>query len=253
MNVLSLFSGIGGLELGLERSGMRVVGQVEIDPFCQRVLAKHWPEVPRHDDVRTAVEWWRAEPRPGVDLVAGGFPCQPFSHAGKRLGVADERWGWPWMRDVIRAIRPRYVICENVAALLRDAEAFSVVLSDLSHDRFAVEWDVVSACSVGAPHPRSRLFTVAYADILDGQSRLGIGEEQRLAGLAGRQSEGAHGCPPASSWRDRVDWSVEAAGADGRDADGLAAAMVGALGNAVVPQVAEYVGRLIMSAEGVWS
>src|SRR6266496_2413363 len=77
VNVLSLFSGIGGLDLGLERAGMTVAGQVEIDPWCQRVLAKHWPEVPRHDDVRTAMDWWRGESRPAVHVVAGGPPCQP--------------------------------------------------------------------------------------------------------------------------------------------------------------------------------
>ncbi len=75
LNVLSLFAGIGGLDLGLERAGMRVVGQVEIDPFCRSVLARHWPEVPCHDDVRTAASWWRSRRRPAVHVVAGGFPC----------------------------------------------------------------------------------------------------------------------------------------------------------------------------------
>ena len=89
MNVLSLFSGIGGLELGLERAGMTVVGQVEINPFCRRVLEKHWPEVPRHDDVRTAVEWWLGRARPAVDVVCGGFPCQPVSLAGRGLAYAE--------------------------------------------------------------------------------------------------------------------------------------------------------------------
>ncbi len=91
MNYLSLFSGIGGLDLGFDRAGMSCVGQVERDPFCQRVLAKHWPEVPRHDDVRTAPDWWLGTARPAVDVVVGGFPCQPFSTAGRRQGVADER------------------------------------------------------------------------------------------------------------------------------------------------------------------
>ena len=103
MNVLSLFSGIGGLELGLERAGMTIVGQVEIDDYCRRVLAKHWPEVPRHDDVRTCIQWWRSEPRPAhdawpngewhlsdprppVDLICGGFPCQDISKAGNVQG-----------------------------------------------------------------------------------------------------------------------------------------------------------------------
>ena len=93
MNVLSLFAGIGGLELGLERAGMTVVGQVEIDPWAQQVLAKHWPDTPRHDDVRTAPEWWLSKERPTVDVVAGGFPCQDLSLAGKGAGITGERSG----------------------------------------------------------------------------------------------------------------------------------------------------------------
>src|SRR5688572_6955713 len=118
MNVLSLFSGIGGLELGLERAGMTVVGQVEIDPFCRRVLAKHWPDVPRHDDVRTCVEWWKSGPRPAVHVVAGGPPCQPASRSGLRLGSADPRWGWPWFLAAVRELGPRFVVMENPPALL---------------------------------------------------------------------------------------------------------------------------------------
>jgi DNA (cytosine-5)-methyltransferase 1 len=149
--------------LGLERAGMTTVGQVELDPFCRRVLANHWPGVPRHDDVRTAVDWWRSTVRPPVHVVAGGFPCQPFSPAGLGLGVDDERWGWPWMRDVVAAVRPTYVLVENVATLLgRHSAAFAVVLDDLCRLGFDAEWSVVTACSVGAPHPRRRLFLVAY-------------------------------------------------------------------------------------------
>lgn len=241
MNVLSLFSGIGGLELGLERAGMTVVGQVELDPFCRSVLAKHWPEVPRHDDVRTCVEWWRSTVRPPVDVVCGGFPCQPFSSAGRREGIADERWGWPWMRDVVAAVRPRYVITENVAALLRDVEAFRIVLSDLSELRFDVEWSVVSACSVGAPHPRRRLFLVANANGIDGTPRLGSVAQLRPATDEPRRYK-------ARAWRHRVDWAMEAARSDDRDLDGSAPALVAAGGNAVVPQVAEHIGQLVMAA-----
>ena len=97
VNVLSLFSGIGGLDLGLERAGMTVVGQVEIDPWCRKVLAKHWPEVPRHDDVRTAAGWWGGRRAP--DLVCGGFPCQPVSYAGLGLAQSDPRWLWPLMAE----------------------------------------------------------------------------------------------------------------------------------------------------------
>ncbi|AZF93982.1 DNA methylase [Mycobacterium phage Rhynn] len=228
MNVLSLFAGIGGLELGLERLGMRVVGQVEIDPFCQQVLEKHWPDVPKHDDVRTAVEWWESEERPSVDVICGGFPCQPFSSAGKRLGIADERWGWPWMRDVIAEVGPRFVVTENVARLVKDAEAFSIILRDLHELGFDAEWDVVTACSVGAPHLRKRLFILAYAH----------GEQLRLSGGVG----GEEGRDPE---RYLHQWSPESE--PHRVVDGVPRRVDRnrALGNAVVPQVAEFVGRRI--------
>jgi DNA (cytosine-5)-methyltransferase 1 len=161
---MSLFSGIGGIELGLERTGgFRTVAQVEIDPFCRRVLAKHWPEVPRHDDVRTVPGWWTELGRPAPDLVAGGFPCQPFSTAGRRAGIADERWGWPWFWDVVSALRPRYVLVENVAALLRDADAFAWLLGDLVAGGYDADWDCVPAVAVGAPHVRDRTWLVAHA------------------------------------------------------------------------------------------
>lgn len=172
LNVLSLFAGIGGLELGLERAGMTTVGQVEIDDYCQQVLARHWPEVPRHDDVRTAVEWWRSQQRPRVDIVCGGPPCQPFSLAGRQLGIDDERWMWPAMAHVVREIRPRYVLVENVSALVRDRVAFGIVLADLAALGFDASWSVVSACSLGAPHTRERVFVLAYPAGDDGEQPL---------------------------------------------------------------------------------
>lgn len=114
LNVLELFAGIGGLSLGLQRAGMRIVGNVEINPYCRAVLARHWPEVPSHDDVRTATTWWRSRPRPRVDVVAGGYPCQPESLAGKRRGTDDPRWRWPHIANLIDQLRPTYVIGENV-------------------------------------------------------------------------------------------------------------------------------------------
>jgi site-specific DNA-cytosine methylase len=101
-------------------------------------------------------------PDPLFDLVAGGFPCQPFSKGGRRRGTADERWGWPWFRAVVRAVRPEYVLVENVAALLDDADAFGWMLGDLAEDGFDADWTVLSACALGAPHMRDRLFLVAY-------------------------------------------------------------------------------------------
>ena len=241
MNYLSLFSGIGGIDLGLDRAGWTCVGQVEIDPFCRCVLAKHWPEVSRHDDVRTAVAWWRSERRPRLDAVVGGFPCQPFSRSGARLGVADERWGWPWMGDVVRVLRPRFVVMENVAALLDDGDAFGCVLSDLATFGFDAQWSVLSACAVGAPHARERLFVVAYPDRVDGSAWLGSGSGQISPERRGE-----------SSWADPVDGFVAADGYGRGVADGVSAglelARVAALGNAVVPQVAECIGRMI----GYW-
>ena len=249
MNVLSLFSGIGGLDLGLERAGMTVVGQVEIDPWCRKVLAKHWPEVPRHDDVRTAVGWWGDRGAP--DLVCGGFPCQPFSVAGLRRGVADERWMWPAMAAVIRELRPRYVLVENVPALIRDRVAFGWLLGDLADLGFDAEWSLLSACAMGAPHPRERLLLVAYANSGDGQTWLGLGQARGLTRIARRACQGQQSATQAGAWRDRVDRAVAASVAGDRDADGAAAQMVAAGGNAVVPQVAEHIGRLIMNMDGV--
>ena len=239
MNVLSLFAGIGGLELGLERAGITVVGQVEIDPWCRRVLAKHWPDVPRHDDVRTAAEWWQSEERPNIDLVAGGPPCQPFSGAGRSSGASDDRNGWPWFLDVVRTVRPRYVIAENADELLspRFHQEFSEILVTLADLGFAVEWDVVSACALGAPHPRRRLFLVAYPDSEHGKARLGTGTGRALQGIDRNQG----------AWSDRIIGSLETSRSDDRETDGSARRMVEAGGNAVVPAVGESIGRLLMA------
>jgi DNA (cytosine-5)-methyltransferase 1 len=237
MNVLSLFAGIGGLELGLERVGMTTVGQVELDPYCTEILTRHWPEVPRHDDVRTAGDWWASQPRPPVDVVCGGFPCQPFSAAGRQAGTADERWGWPWMADVVRAVRPRYVVVENVAALVRDADAFGWLLRDLHQLGFDAEWSTVTACTFGAPHRRRRLYLVAYP------------RGPRLQGL--HEARGRVDLQPAPR-HVRRDWAPEPAVA--RVADGVPRRLVRhaihALGNAVVPQVAEHIGRVVIAHEG---
>lgn len=235
MNVLSLFSGIGGLELGLERAGMTTVGQVEIDPFCQRVLAKHWPEVPRHDDVRTAPGWWRSEQRPPVHVVVGGFPCQDVSAAGRRAGIEGEQSGlWAAMAAVVRDLRPRYVIVENTPGLL--ARGMGRVVGDLASLGYDAEWDCVPAAAVGAPHLRARVWLLAYPGGQRGQA-----DHALQAGWP---------LPELRAW-----WQTEP-GVD-RVADGVPRGLAGRLnglngryGNAVVPQVAEHVGRMIMNSEG---
>lgn len=240
LNHLSLFAGIGGLDLGLERAGSTTVGQVELDPYCTEVLANHWPEVPRHDDVRTAPDWWLGEQRPEVHIVSGGFPCQPFSSLGLGLGVGDARWGWPWMADVIRAVRPRYVVVENVPRLLRDADAFGWILGDLHQLGFDAEWSIVPACAMDASHARERLLLVAYPAGGNGEQPLHL----QAAVASGRAGTGAAGRDAgADRWLPEPDV--------GRVAHGLPKQLVApglrALGNAVVPPVAEFVGRLIVS------
>src|SRR5262249_52571771 len=152
-------SGIGGLDLGLQRAGMTIAGQVEIDPWCRKVLAKHWPEVPRHDDVRTCAAWWGGRPVP--DLIAGGFPCQPVSSAGPPLAQSDLRWLWPLMARTLADIGPRWVVIENVPGLR--TRGLADVRSDLCRLGYRVAAGTISACEMGAPHPRERLFILAHA------------------------------------------------------------------------------------------
>jgi DNA (cytosine-5)-methyltransferase 1 len=238
ITVGSLFSGIGGMDLGLERAGMRVIWQSEIDPFASRVLARHWPTVPNLGDI-TTIDWSTVE-RP--DLICGGYPCQPFSFAGKQLGEDDHRHLWPYMRDALRLLRPRYALLENVAAHLR--LGFDAVLGDLADLGFDAEWSVVSACSVGAPHMRRRLFCVAHSD--RGGWR-GF-QEPDLLPAAGQ---------PAQQWCDthRQGLARERTWNQGRPGSlGMAHGLPGwvdrrrCCGNAVVPQVAERIGRMIVAA-----
>jgi len=168
LTVGSLFSGIGGLDLGLERAGMQVRWQVENDPYCIRVLEKHWPSVKRYGDVR-GVRWSKVEP---VDLICGGFPCQPVSVAGARKGDKDDRWLWPEFLRAIREVRPKYALVENVPGLLSidDGRLARGVFGDLAEIGYDAEWNIISAADVGAPHLRKRIFIVAHS----GQSRAGV-------------------------------------------------------------------------------
>lgn len=257
MNYLSLFSGVGGLDLGLDRAGWRCVGQVEKDPFCQLVLAQHWPEAPRHDEVKTTLDWWGRAVRPRVDGVVGGPPCQPFSVLGERRGIADERWGWPWMFDVVRGLRPRFVLVENVAALVTDrrfADAFGWILADLASIGYDAEWDCIPASAVGAHHQRDRVFVVAYPVRGGWRGRAGIDEWLGAAGcgetVADADGPGLERPRVFRAAPERGGWPAEPD--VGRVAHGLPARLaeprIRGLGNAVVPQVSEYVGRLIRSA-----
>jgi DNA (cytosine-5)-methyltransferase 1 len=165
----SLFSGIGGLDLGLERAGMKCAWQVEIDPYCQKVLTKHWPNVPKFEDVRTFTPT-------AVDVVAGGFPCQDVSVAGPKVGIDGPRSGlWRELHRIISEVRPQFAIVENTAGLL--VRGLDRVLGDLAGIGYDAEWGVLSSCRFGAPHVRQRVFIVAYPHSLDGRAgllRLGI-------------------------------------------------------------------------------
>lgn len=227
----SLFAGIGGIDLGLERAGWTPRWQVEWDPFCQHVLAHHWPDVPRYGDI-TAVDWSAVEP---VDLIAGGFPCQPVSTAGRGLAQADARWLWPQFARAIGALRPRLILVENVTNLLavNDGSAFGDVLGDLATLGYDSEWDCLPAAAFGAPHQRDRLWLVAYP------AGFGLQEPWGL-GLAGHRPQGRDG--QADHALDGGWWAAEPG--MGRVAHGVPARVdrLRALGNAVVPQVVEVIG-----------
>lgn len=159
IRVGSLFSGIGGIELGLERTGgFRTIWFVEKDPYCQIILGKHWPEIPIYGDIRQ-LDFSRLQQ---PDMLTGGFPCQPLSVAGKRKGKEDERWLWSDYAQAIRILRPRLVFVENVPNLTSFNEEFGQILSDLAACGYDAEWNCVRASDVGAPHRRERIFIIGY-------------------------------------------------------------------------------------------
>ena len=168
MRIGSLFSGIGGLDLGLERAGVgRTVWQVEQDAWCRGVLAQHWPDAARYEDVREV----GAHNLEQVEVICGGFPCQDLSIAGLRAGLDGARSGLWWeMRRIISEIRPRYVVLENVAAIVAD-DAAGVVLGSLAALGYDAAWGVVHAADVGAPHLRARWFCVAWLGDAAGAGR----------------------------------------------------------------------------------
>ncbi|MFC7612453.1 DNA cytosine methyltransferase [Actinokineospora soli] len=240
IQVLSLFSGIGGLELGLEWAGMRVVGQVEQNPFCRAVLARHWPEVPRHDDVRTAPAWWASQPRPRVDLVCGGSRAS-------RSASPDAAWprttpvALGAMVEVIDAVQPEWVVWENVPGLR--TRGLDIVHADLVRRGYQHRVGYATACAVGRPHVRRRLLGVAHADRIHGTPRLGTGQQTWPL-------QPSHRTTGPRVHRDHQDLAADTGApgiADGLPA-GLDVARVTALGNAVVPGITEHIGRLIVAA-----
>lgn len=164
MRALDLFSGIGGISLAAEWAGIETVAFCEIEPYCQKVLRRHWPDVPIYEDVRTITK--EQLERDGVmedgtiDLICGGYPCQPFSAAGKRRGSEDDRHLWPEMFRLVRELRPTWVVGENVAGHV--TLGLDDVLADLEGEGYKVRAFLIPACGVGAPHKRERVFIVAH-------------------------------------------------------------------------------------------
>jgi DNA (cytosine-5)-methyltransferase 1 len=266
----SLFSGIGGLDLGLERAGMKVIWQSEIDPYCNKILKKHWPEVPNYGNIKD-IDWSRV-PRP--DVICGGYPCQPFSTAGKRRGTDDPRHLWPWVQDAISNLRPRYAILENVRGHL--SMGGTTVIGELAEIGYDAEWRIVSAAGMGAPHRRERIIIVAYPKELHSN---GSNNNSKISMESETISKSRNGCrsqnvayPTISRcqapiqqaktiWPTDVKQSHLQKRSDnswwetepdvGRVADGIPNRVdrLRGLGNAVVPQVAEYIGRLLVAAE----
>lgn len=251
----SLFSGIGGLELGLERAGLGpVVWQVEIDPFCRAVLAKHWPNVTRYEDVT------RPRNYPKVDIICGGFPCQDVSSAGACRGLGGEQSSlWWYYADVVRQVRPRIVVVENVNS--GKGLWLPYVRHQLHLLGYATRALLLSAADVGAPHLRRRVFVVAdahgdreLARAIDGQkvraSKASADALRRspLQQRRGRQAgaKEAHAIRRSSGgWRDPEPGMVRVVHGVPDRLDGLGARRR-ALGNAVVPACAEAIGCVII-------
>ena len=282
MKVLDLFSGVGGFSLGLERAGMETIAFCEYDEHARKVLEKHWPEVPIHKDVR---ELGGKQYRGSVDVVCGGFPCQDLSVAGKKQGFGGERSSlYREMLRIISECLPRYAIFENVTGLLAGESGrwFAQFLYDLAEIGYDAEWHCISASELGAHHHRDRVWIIAYpnnngyaapkerqslqkgngsnkkgakpASELERLSSKGVPSNSNLLGCE-RLAKIAHYLQQQiksarSSERERNRFNLSEPGLCGAD-DGVSGRThrLKQLGNAVVPQIPEAIGRAILDFE----
>ncbi len=275
LKVLDLFSGIGGFSLGLERTGgFETAAFCEIEKYPQEVLRKNFPGVPIYDDIKTlTTERLVRDGIDRIDVITGGYPCQPFSVAGKQKGEADDRHLWPSMLEIIAQVRPTWVICENVSGHI--ALGLDQVLLDLENEGYSSRTFIVPACSVNAPHRRDRLWIVAYSD------STGLKQSnETLEGGSSKQSDSGSIQPGENALADSVSSERERSGEEqilrerdlpgkprrgsenigeiwttepsvGRVADGIPGrvARLKALGNAVVPQIPMIIGQAILDYE----
>ena len=243
LRVLDLFSGIGGFSLGLERTGgFETVAFCEIEPYCRAVLAKHWPSVKQYHDVRTLTADTLRSDGIAVDVICGGFPCTDISVAGKGLGITGPQSGlWREYARIIGELRPAFVIVENVSALL--GRGLADVLGDLAALGYDAEWHCIPAGHVGAPHQRDRIWIVAY---LNQKGCTNTKGRTRHAEQARRQILTANSVGRRSHrWQTKSEM-VRVVHGVSVDVDA-----VGTLGNAVVPQIPDLIGKAIMQAEGM--
>ena len=261
LRVLDLFSGIGGFSLGLERTGgFETAAFCEFAKFPRRVLAKHWPDVPCFPDVR---ELKGSDIDGPVDVICGGYPCQPFSTAGRRQGEKDDRHLWPEVDRLVAELRPAWCLFENVAGHI--SMGLDDVLSDLEGQGYSARTFVIPACATDAPHRRDRVWTVAHADDARPQGRAKARNAGSVRAWGNKHAERRSDDPrPARITEPAM----------GRMADGISRRMDGhcrwldepeiprvakgikdranrlkALGNAVVPQIPEMIGYAILQAE----
>ena len=211
---LSLFSGIGGLDLAAEMAGIVTIGQCEWADYPTKVLEKHWPEVPRWRDIRTLTKesFFEKTGRRTVDIISGGFPCQPFSLAGERRGKEDDRYLWPEMLRVIHELRPAWVLGENVPGIIN--LALDTVLSDLENEGYAGQAFIIPACGVDAPHRRDRVAILAYSVNRSGSLR-GNRQFQDTEEDGGKRPDHGRGTTAALSGQRRQNESRPSGMADG--------------------------------------
>jgi DNA (cytosine-5)-methyltransferase 1 len=273
LRVLDLFSGIGGFSLGLERTGgFETVAFCENEEFPCKVLRKNWPDIPIYNDVRDlTAEKLNADGIGGIDVITGGYPCQPFSLAGKRRGAEDDRHLWPEMQRLVATIRPAWVIGENVAGHI--SMGLDDVLSDLEALGYTTQAFVIPACAVNALHRRDRVWIIGHANEDVGEQSMPMaindedGERINEVGVLAvantaigrckrqRASIKSERTETIGTWKtsksfDALGWPTQPAicGRDHGISARLVSSRLAALGNAVVPQIPQMIGNAILAS-----